>query len=77
MEPKTYIVKTEKGYFEWDCTTRQPIGEPVPLAEFEKSYLKKYGINRAAELRQRLARVTDHGTSSLDWKITPEKLGVA
>jgi hypothetical protein len=60
-----YIVKLNGLYAEWSTVVDAPGSSFMPLADFEKYYEWKYGLESLAGLPARMARVEQTGTSSM------------
>ncbi len=62
---KLHSEKTNKDYYmEWSTIVDAPVTYGVDLNEFTKYYIEQYGKSSENELKERLTRVEEKGTSS-------------
>jgi hypothetical protein len=63
-----YIIKIEDYYLDWSTIVDAPITFGLDLKRFNKYYEEEYGRVGMLNLPERLNRVDEKGTSSLDYE---------
>ena len=65
---------TREFYLEWSTIVDAPVTGGMELEEFKEWYREEHGRIDYDGLQYRLARVEQHGTSSIDTNETPETI---
>lgn len=69
-----FIVKFGDYYCEWSTIVDAPVTTMMTEVELEQYVRDEYGRQGSENFRRRMARVKDHGISSLDPSVTMEGL---
>jgi len=59
-----FIVKLHEYYLEWSTITDSPVTFGMTLNEFTEYYKAEYGRHGHRDLKMRLGRVEEHGSSA-------------